>query len=175
MPARTTVNTDFVPQLWGEQNTGFPLLQLALTLHPFAMEHGNQTFRDQPLRGFAELLGEAPSTAPSGYRLRGASRGPHLAVAGEPEAVEAVLERLMSAPALPRMRGIISLRRMSTDSEETVELFRAVYDDVIMIRNCDASSPLSAEVACWKILQRCTEIGMISSLGVPSGDFRKAA
>jgi hypothetical protein len=112
--------------------------------------------------GFAALLNEAGANASSGYRLRGQSRGPHLAVIGPAAVIDAVFDSLIAIPCLPEMHGLISLRRSDDETVSVPEWLEVVYDDVLVLDENDPDLDVAARMNSLKILRRCTALGMFS-------------
>ncbi len=112
--------------------------------------------------GFAALLNEAGANASSGYRLRGQSRGPHLAVIGPPALIDAVFDGLIAVPCLPEMHGLISLRRSDDDTLSAPDWLSVIYDDVMVLDGNDPDLDVAARMSSLKILRRCTALGMFS-------------
>lgn len=144
---------------------GMPFFPLAIRLRDvnlFGMDHRLHQSGTHGFQGFAALLNEAGSPANSGYRLRGQSRGPHLAVIGPAALIDAVFDRLIAIPCLPEMRGLISLRRLEDDAAAVPDWLTVIYDDVLELEMDDPDLDVMAQLCSLKVLRQCTRLGMFS-------------
>ncbi|MEL6418525.1 MAG: hypothetical protein AAFQ55_07860 [Pseudomonadota bacterium] len=121
--------------------------------------------------GYVEVLTTSQG-AVFGYRLKGASAGPQVVVAGVCPNAEQVFERLLLTPTLPWMRGTLIVIRLDALDDMLGDLHGLAplgpIDRTIILPWSSANQSNETEVRrnYHIVLRACADLGMISGRGV---------
>lgn len=121
----------------------------------------------------ADHRGTARGTAPRGQCLSGQQPGPSALIAGQPDVIRALLERLQTLHDVPWLWGKLYLVEIDGDHPQDFAsmascLADTMFDDLVYIpRITDPHSPhTAADQPYTTALTLCRQLGMIRDQGV---------
>lgn len=128
---------------------------------------------------FVEVLTSEDFGELIGYRIGGGRPGPSAVLAGDPDLIEALFERLMAVPTLPWMWGrlhLVSLEFIESGNLHELQtcLPEVKVDGLILLPNpkSDESHDVAVNDGYWAGLRLCSQLGMIEGRGVKPAENR---